>query len=229
MKCLKWIFFFSILLSSIISRSQTQEEPSITLSRGGCEGMCPFYSLQVFADGHVIYKGAGFAKVQGIVKDTISIDTVRVLINEAKRIGFENLAPQYGMGGGDAPPATVSMTVNGITKQVIDFGYSNTPKALREFQMHIEFTEKPSLTFVKKSLFPRRRFLVSSQVIDLTLTFYAIPSYSSAAAWQPSERRSFIELHIARRSGSVSRLGAISTTAFITLSREGRSSGTRSC
>ncbi len=51
----------------------------ITLERGACYGMCPVYSLTIYGNGKVVYKGDMFVKVAGKIVFGISEEKVKNL------------------------------------------------------------------------------------------------------------------------------------------------------
>jgi hypothetical protein len=103
-----------------------------------CEGDCPAYGVSIFEDGLIIYGGHLGENRSGMVRDSITADTVKALVEEAKRIEYEAFDPQYGRGGGDGQTTTTRVVLHGRIVEVIDYGYPSAPKVLREFQSHID-------------------------------------------------------------------------------------------
>jgi hypothetical protein len=80
--------------------------PVLIYQRTPCNGRCPVYMANIFADGRVEYDGQRHVPLLG--KHTLSLPpaTVAAMLAEAKRINFDKLAESY-MGNTSDLPATI--------------------------------------------------------------------------------------------------------------------------
>ena len=118
------------------------EEIQIDLSRGSCFGVCPVYSLQIFGDGTVKYRGTDHVSVRGVREAKILPAEVAKIVNEFLRarifeqperftgsreaVRFENgQFTRYGVGAStDGPTAVLKLRLGSRTKSVsLDEGY----------------------------------------------------------------------------------------------------------
>ena len=114
----------------------------ITIERKGCFGPCPVYSSKIFTDGTVIYKGVDFVKVTGDKKYKISAERIKLLIEAFEKVDYFSFKDEYcfdqnGMSITDLPTTFTSISINGKTKQVIN--YFKAPKELEKLENTIEF------------------------------------------------------------------------------------------
>jgi hypothetical protein len=106
--------------------SSTQAIPSdllITLERTGCEGVCPMYTLKIFADGRVVYRGKLFVRNRRRVESKLTQEALRQLLAEFEKTDYFSLRDRYqywedGCPGGamDYPSAITSIRINGRAK-----------------------------------------------------------------------------------------------------------------
>jgi hypothetical protein len=92
----------------------------IKLSRSECYGTCPIYSVEIAGDGRVSYHGTGYVTVQGEHHDIIPSDDVQALLEEFQKTNFFGLKETYEPWGTDLPTYTISLSVDGRSKLVID-------------------------------------------------------------------------------------------------------------
>jgi len=113
--------------------SSTQPIPPdvlITLERTGCEGGCAVYSLSVFADGRVVYRGKYFVRNRGRAEAKLTLEQLRQLLAEFEKADYFSLRnryqyPQEGCPstGIDYPGAITSFRINGRAKTIThDYG-----------------------------------------------------------------------------------------------------------
>jgi hypothetical protein len=127
-----------VLLCSCIFRKQVAEQPVITLQRGSCKGTCPTYKISIYKDGTVVFTDGWYVLFQRDTERTrLPLDTLKVLLDEAKRIGYFNFKDTYTAYWIDLPGTTTTVVIEGKIKQVSDF-YPNAPKSLISFENHID-------------------------------------------------------------------------------------------
>jgi len=112
----------------------------ITLSRGVCFGFCPDYTVTINGDGQVRYEGRRFVNVVGHRISTIPREDVARLVHRFEEIGFDRLAGAYRAQVTDLPTYVVSITRDGRTKSVVDYGGQSAgmPQSVRDLQDEID-------------------------------------------------------------------------------------------
>ena len=65
--------------------------PWISLTRTECFGTCPVFTLRVFADGRVAYKGERFVIRRGLVRSRISAGKLEALRQAVAKAGYATL------------------------------------------------------------------------------------------------------------------------------------------
>ncbi|MBL8546784.1 MAG: hypothetical protein JNL81_09975 [Hyphomonadaceae bacterium] len=112
----------------------------IRLDRGVCFGFCPAYTVTINGEGQVRYEGRSFVNAVGERTATIPRGDVAGLVARFDEIGFERLNDAYRANVTDLPTYRVSITRNGRTKTVVDYGGPNVgmPRAVRDLQAEID-------------------------------------------------------------------------------------------
>ena len=121
--------------------AQTPEGPvEIRLNRTPCFGYCPDYTVTISGDGAVHYVGRRFVNVTGEQHAQISPAEVQALLARFDAIGFDDLQSEYRAEVTDLPTTTITLTRNGRTKSVLDYGGpgAGMPRAVRELQAEID-------------------------------------------------------------------------------------------
>ena len=93
----------------------------MTLSRSGCFGACPSYRVEVNGDGSVLYEGHRFVAVKGKHRASISSEVVGQLLEAFRAADFYSLKDKYRWAVTDNPTYITSISIDGKTKQVIDY------------------------------------------------------------------------------------------------------------
>jgi hypothetical protein len=93
---------------------------AITLQRTVCYGRCPAYSVTVSSQG-IVFIGAAYVTATGKHTATISADDVRKLAQRFVDADFYSMAGEYRAGVTDNPTYTLSITIDGHTKKVVDY------------------------------------------------------------------------------------------------------------
>ncbi len=93
----------------------------IVLSRTGCYGMCPSYSVEVHGDGAVLYGGRAFVAITGSHRTSVSSDVVSEIVEAFRAVDYFSLKDKYMWGATDLPTYTTSISIDGKTKRVIDY------------------------------------------------------------------------------------------------------------
>lgn len=112
----------------------------IRLARGACFGFCPVYTVSINGAGEVRYEGRNFVNVVGQRTATIPAENVARLLARFEEVGFDNLDDAYRANVSDLPSYTVSITRDGRTKTVVDYGgvQAGMPRTIRDLQDEID-------------------------------------------------------------------------------------------
>lgn len=93
----------------------------MTLSRSGCYGTCPSYSVEIQGDGTVHYKGESLVVVSGEHRDHLSPELVSELVGAFRRADYFSLKDGYTYMVTDCPTYKTSFAIDGVTKTVTDY------------------------------------------------------------------------------------------------------------
>jgi hypothetical protein len=112
----------------------------IVLERTPCFGFCPDYTVSISGDGGVLFEGRRFVNVTGEQRAQISPAEVQALLARFDAIGFDGLQNEYRGQMTDLPTTTITLTRNGRTKSVLDYGgfSAGMPQAVRDLQDEID-------------------------------------------------------------------------------------------
>lgn len=112
----------------------------IVLSRTGCYGMCPSYRVEVHGDGTVLYDGASFVAITGSHRASVSRDVVSEIVEAFRAADYFSLRDKYMWGATDLPTYKTSISVDGRTKEVIDYAGEQVgmPKSVSKLEEAID-------------------------------------------------------------------------------------------
>ncbi len=84
------IAFGTLILLSLLcpGQSRDREDFSVALERGGCEGICPWYSVTIRGDGSARYEGQAYVRIEGVRKYVIPRSQVQQLIQDLREEDF---------------------------------------------------------------------------------------------------------------------------------------------
>lgn len=100
----------------------------ISLTRTGCFGTCPIYTVVYRRDGTVTYTGERHVDHVGVREGRIGEAEFADMAQFIERSGFESLDTHYRAGGTDKPTATVTVTrLDSRTVSVSEYGRSGPP------------------------------------------------------------------------------------------------------
>lgn len=138
-------FFGALAITACapVANSASEGGPvMITLQRTVCFGFCPAYTVSISGDGAVVYNGERFVNVTGEQRAQIPAADVQRLIARFDKIGFDRLRDEYRANVTDLPTYTVTLTRNGRTKRVVDYGgmSAGMPESVRQLQDEIDRT-----------------------------------------------------------------------------------------
>lgn len=93
---------------------------AIALSRSGCYGSCPSYKVTVSTDG-IVFEGGSFVVATGRHTEAVDQRVVRELAKKFVAADFYSMDDQYVAGVTDCPTYTLSISIDGHSKQVVDY------------------------------------------------------------------------------------------------------------
>jgi hypothetical protein len=137
-------FLALVAATALASCAPVDTAPSgpvtITLQRTVCFGFCPAYTVTISGDGAVTYNGERFVNVQGEQRAQIPAADVQRLLQRFDAIGFDRLRDEYRAQVTDLPTTTITLTRNGRTKNVVDYGGTSAgmPESVRQLQDEID-------------------------------------------------------------------------------------------
>jgi ankyrin repeat protein len=96
-------------------------EVVMTLSRSGCFGNCPSYSIEIRGDGAVLFSGESFVVVTGQHRDHLSAEQVSEILDAFRGAEYLSLKNDYSYSATDNPTYTTSLQVGAVSKSVRDY------------------------------------------------------------------------------------------------------------
>ncbi|MGK9230534.1 ankyrin repeat domain-containing protein [Inquilinus limosus] len=114
----------------------------IQLMRSACFGWCPAYVVDITGDGSVTYEGFSSVAVSGRFQERIAPAEVAALLRMFERADFFALKDEYIAEITDNPFHSVTLTIDGRTKKVVDYvgKMAGMPEAVTELEDMIDRT-----------------------------------------------------------------------------------------
>jgi hypothetical protein len=133
--------------------AQDKSSVAITLERTACFGTCPIYTISIFDNGDVIYKGDKFVDVVGEQTSQIDPETVKAMVAAFEKPGYFDWKEAYDTQTvTDLPTIITSVTRNGQTHKITRYaGDSSAPLALPFLEQWIDTMTNSSLWTGKAS------------------------------------------------------------------------------
>jgi Domain of unknown function (DUF6438) len=112
---------------------------TINLQRTVCYGRCPAYSVTVSTQGIVFY-GAAFVTASGKHTAAVDADQVRKLAQRFIDADFYSMAPEYRATVTDNSTYTLSITIDGHRKKIIDYvgSWVGMPAIINELEDDVD-------------------------------------------------------------------------------------------
>lgn len=92
-----------------------------TLERTACYGACPAYKVSIAGDGTVSYDGISSVALTGHHTAHIESSVVTGLLDRFRAANFLSALPSYTGHWTDNPTQTLTLSINGQTKKVVDY------------------------------------------------------------------------------------------------------------
>lgn len=109
----------------------------IQLRRTGCYGSCPVYSVHLYGDGRVEYRGDLYVSALGIRKYRVAPSTVAGLTRRFFEKGFFSFCASYRQPATDLPAVETSVKLADVTASVFVYGHA-APEGLEELDAQVE-------------------------------------------------------------------------------------------
>ena len=84
-------------------------EPVLTFARTPCFGTCPAYTMEVFADGRVLYEGRHAVPMMGKKELRLPAAAVADMLRNAKEADFASFNARYSNGATDLPSTVLGV------------------------------------------------------------------------------------------------------------------------
>jgi ankyrin repeat protein len=108
----------------------------MTLSRSGCFGTCPSYSVEIHGDGTVLYAGDSFVVFTGEHRNYLSPEKVSEILDAFKRADYFSLKDEYSYQVTDCPTYTTTFRMDQVSKSVRDYvgAEAGMPQAVTDLE-----------------------------------------------------------------------------------------------
>ena len=120
-------------------------EVAISLTRSGCFGSCPSYTVTVSTEG-ITFEGRGFVVASGRHSDTVSADEVRKLAARFVAADFYSMDAMYRASVTDCPTYVLSIEIDGHAKEVEDYmgAWEGMPEVIAELEDEVDTVARTS-------------------------------------------------------------------------------------
>lgn len=115
----------------------TDADIRIKMSKGGCFGKCPIYSIEIYEGGYTKYYGEKHAEKLGIYDKQLSKESYKTIIKSFENADFFGYKDFYETKVPDAPSVSISYRNKDSEIKTIE-GKLNRPKPIKELQVLIE-------------------------------------------------------------------------------------------
>ena len=106
------------------------------LERTICYGECPAYTITVYPNGKVVYVGKQFVERKGRFESSISLDKMKEILEEAKRIQYFEMQDIYDAYITDIPSCISIISAEGKRKKIMN--RAEAPAELNQFQKYLD-------------------------------------------------------------------------------------------
>ena len=89
--------------------AKSETGPVLTFERTPCFGTCPAYTMQVFADGRVVYEGRRGVPMLGTKELKLPASAVTDMLRQAKEARFEQFQDRYSQNTTDLPSTIIAV------------------------------------------------------------------------------------------------------------------------
>ncbi len=148
---------FSLFMFSCSSANEQPKIASLHYEAGPCFGFCPMFSMDIDADGTIIYEAIRYTssrsepeKGSGRFKGRLNPAQQAQLQAAISSLNLQNLKSFYGDKGiTDLPTSKLRLSMqNGKTAATEDYGQRGTPQLINLYQLLNQFRNEVSWTAV---------------------------------------------------------------------------------
>ena len=138
-----------LLIGLVLFNLSCAKQPSgsrelvISLEKTPCYGFCPVYTIEIYDDLSVMYRGERNVPLEGEHIFRIKSKELDGLVNSFLEADFFEFESDYTRPVTDLPTTYIRFTHNGESKKIRD--YSGAPEKLKELEAKVE-------DFVKKKI-----------------------------------------------------------------------------
>lgn len=104
--------------------SRAQQEDFAELSRSGCYGSCPVYTVRVFRDGRIEWHGIRYVKAAGDRRGKVDPALASRVIEQFRSERFWSLCGLYSRSVTDSETVSLTASIDGEEKEVVDYAWS---------------------------------------------------------------------------------------------------------
>jgi hypothetical protein len=127
------------LLSGITATFPTPAKPtdfSIRLSRSGCFGTCPSYSVVIHGDGKVEYHGKLYVAIPGDHEAHIAPEAATQLLEQFRAANFFEFKDRYAANVTDNPTYCLELVIGAKKKTIVDYvgTWVGMPESIRKLE-----------------------------------------------------------------------------------------------
>lgn len=109
----------------------------VEISRSGCYGSCPEYTVRVQADGRVSWDGGSYVEAKGKRESSIDSKVARDLLERFRSRDFWSYCRDYSRSVTDMSGSSVTVSLGGKIRKVSDYADSS-PQALRDLLLDVD-------------------------------------------------------------------------------------------
>ena len=109
----------TILLSLLLLNTQAQSKISyIKMQRTACFGRCPEFTIELFQNGHMVYKGKKNVPRIGEYNAVLNTALMGKFLKDLSKYKLENTKPLYKAIAADLPRLNFTIVSNGKTRTI---------------------------------------------------------------------------------------------------------------
>lgn len=113
---------------------------SMQLSRSGCYGTCPSYSVAIHGDGKVGFHGKHYVAIPGDYQARITPEAASQLLERFRAAGFFQLKDTYRAGVTDNPTYCLELVIGAKKKTIVDYvgTWVGMPESITELENAVD-------------------------------------------------------------------------------------------
>lgn len=113
---------------------------SMQLSRSGCYGTCPSYSVVIHGDGKVEFHGKHYVAIPGDYQARITPEAASQLLERFRAAGFFELKDTYRAGVTDNPTYCLELVIGAKKKTIVDYvgTWVGMPESITELENAVD-------------------------------------------------------------------------------------------